>query len=116
MYLVFSTFPTEEKATEISRQLVAERLIACASILPGVRSVYRWEGAVHNESEVLAILKCPSRGFPALQKRLRELHPYDLPEIVAVKPGAALPDYVAWVRESCPTKSSARGSRGATQA
>ncbi len=96
MLLVLSTFPTEDQAREIVRALVEEGLLACASVLPPVRSIYRWRGAVHDEAEVLALLKCPAGGYPALEKRLRELHPYELPEIVAFEPAGGLPEYFAW--------------------
>ena len=100
MMLVFSTFPNDEKAREIVRVLVDEQLIACGNILPPMRSIYRWKGAVHDESEVLAILKVARSGYAVLQARLHELHPYELPEIIAVDVGAGLPSYLDWVREN----------------
>lgn len=100
MLLVLSTFPTEDKAREIARTLVEEGLLACASVLPPVRSIYRWQGMMHDESEVLALLKCPVGGYPALEQRLRELHPYELPEIVAFEPAGGLPEYLAWVERA----------------
>ena len=100
MLLVFSTFPTEEKAREIVRCLVDEQLIACGNIVPALRSIYRWKDAVHEDAEVLAILKVSRPAYPAVQQRLRELHPYELPEIVAVPVEAALPEYLGWVAEN----------------
>ena len=100
MLLVFSTFPTEEKAREIVRCLVDERLIACGNFVPSMRSIYRWKGAVHEETEVLAILKLSRAAYPAVQQRLREMHPYELPEIIAVPVEAALPEFLGWVAEN----------------
>lgn len=101
MMLVFSTFPTDEKAREIVRVLVEERAIACGNILPGVASIYRWKGEVREETEVLALLKVSRNAYGHLQKRLRELHPYEVPEIVAIAVDSGLPEYLDWVRENC---------------
>lgn len=99
MHLVLSTFPSEEKAVEIARILLTERLIRCANIIPAVRSLYEWRGEICDEAEVLMVLKCAQELSPALQTRLRILHPYELPEIVAIQPDAVLPEYRAWVRD-----------------
>ena len=100
MLLVFSTFPNEERAREIVRLLVGERLVACGNVLPSVHSIYRWKGEVHAGAEVLVILKISRAVFPDMQARLRALHPYELPEIVAVPVEAALPEYLGWVAEN----------------
>ena len=101
MMLVFSTFPNEEKAREIVRVLVEERAIACGNILPAMTSIYRWKGEVREEAEVLALLKVSRNAWAHLQRRLRELHPYEVPEIIAVSVDAGLPEYLDWVRENC---------------
>lgn len=98
MFLVLSTFPSEAKAAEVAQTLLAENLIACANLLPGVRSLYRWQGQLCDEAEVLVLLKCPAAGYAQLEARLRELHPYEVPEIVALRPEAVLPAYAEWVR------------------
>ena len=100
MHLVLSTFPTEDQAREAARTLVEEGLIACANVLPPVRSIYRWQGAVCDEAEAIALLKCPAGGYPALERRLRELHPYELPEILAFEPVAGLTEYLAWADQA----------------
>jgi periplasmic divalent cation tolerance protein len=100
MLLVFSTFPNEAKAREIVRCLVDERLVACGNVLPSIHSIYRWKGEVHEEREVLAILKISRAVFPDLRARLRALHPYELPEVIAVPVEAALPEYLGWVAEN----------------
>lgn len=101
MMLVFSTFPTEDKAREIVRVLVEERAIACGNILPSIGSIYRWKGEVREETEVLALLKVSRNACAHLQKRLRDLHPYEVPEIVAIAVDSGLPEYLDWVRENC---------------
>ena len=95
--LACSTCPDPESASTIARTLVDERLAACVSQLPGVASTYRWQGAVETASEVLLLIKTTDDRMDALAARLRQLHPYELPELVAVEVRAGLPDYLAWV-------------------
>ena len=95
--IVFSTFATEDEAARITRTLVEERLIACANLLPGARSIYRWQGQVADQREVVALMKTRKQDWPALMARLHELHPYDTPECVAVRIAAGAPGYMAWL-------------------
>ena len=96
--LVLTTAPDTEVAERIARVLVEERFAACANVLPGVTSVFRWEGAVQREAEVLVFLKTTHDGVGALEDRLVELHPYDVPEVLALAvPGGHEP-YLDWVR------------------
>jgi len=95
--LVLSTFPDAEVARTIARTLVEERLAACANLLPGAESLYWWKGVIESSSEVLAIFKTTEEGYPRLEVRLKELHPYELPEIVAVRPAGGLPAYLEWI-------------------
>ena len=95
--IVFSTFATEDEAARITRTLVEERLIACANLLPGARSIYRWQGQVADQREVVALMKTRKQDWPALMSRLHELHPYDTPECVAVRIAAGAPGYMAWL-------------------
>ncbi len=97
--LVFSTFPDADRAREIGRQLVAERLAACVSLVPGVRSIYVWEGRTEESGETLALIKTRREIYPALESRLQALHPYDVPEIVAVELTAGLPAYLRWLAD-----------------
>ena len=99
--LVLTTFSDLESARRTVRVLVEERLAACANLLPGVESVYRWKGVIETASEVTAMLKTTAGRYPALEARLKELHPYELPEIVAVEIRAGLGGYLAWVAENC---------------
>ena len=98
--LVWTTFANEEDAARVVRTLVEERLIACGNLLPGVRSLYRWKGAVADEREVMAILKTRKQDWVALLSRLHELHPYEVPECVAVRVAAGAPRYMAWLESA----------------
>lgn len=101
--IVFCTCPDAGTAERIARALVEERLAACVNILPGVASVYRWQGAVERADEVLLLAKTAADRVPALSARIAALHPYELPEVLAVEAGAGLPDYLQWVAaESAP--------------
>jgi len=82
---VFSTYPDAETARSIAHTLVKEQLAACANIIPGVESIYRWKGAIETSGEVLAILKTTEERYPELEARIKELHPYEVPEVVAVE-------------------------------
>ena len=97
MLIAFSTFPDEATARNICSALVAEGLAACANILPQVTSIYRWQGELKVEGECLAILKISAGGFPALEEKLPALHPYEVPEIVAIAAAAVNAKYLTWV-------------------
>ena len=94
--LCFSTCPDADTARRIADALVDERLAACVNALPGVASTYRWQGQVERADEVLLLIKTRADALPALQARLVELHPYELPELVAVEAGG-LPAYLDWI-------------------
>jgi periplasmic divalent cation tolerance protein len=95
--VVLVTAPTVEGATELARALVEERLAACGNVLPGVRSVYRWQGTVQEETEALLLLKTTRGRFDALRDRVTELHPYDVPEVLALPVEAGSAPYLAWL-------------------
>ena len=99
--LALSTFPDAENAHSIAEQLVTDRLVACANILPAVQSIYRWEGKVEKAAETMVLFKTTESRLPALQAKLKTLHPYDVPEIVAVRVSDGLPEYLQWVSENC---------------
>ena len=99
--VVFCTFPDSGVARRIVHTLVEERLVACGNLLPGVESIYRWKGAVETSAEVMVILKTTEMAYAQLQARIKELHPYDLPEVLALKAYDGLPDYLQWVLQSC---------------
>lgn len=91
------TCPDDETAERIASALVAERLAACVNRLPGLTSVYLWQGRVERDKETLLLIKTTDARFAALARRLRELHPYELPEIIAIPVTKGLPEYLQWV-------------------
>ena len=95
---VLMTAPDAEVAERLARTLVDERLAACANIVPGVVSVYRWEGEVQRDSEVLIILKTSAEVLDDLESRAVELHPYDVPEVLALPVRGGHGPYLDWVR------------------
>ena len=95
--IVLTTCPDKACAERIAMALVEEGLAACVSILPPMRSIYRWEGKIETASEQLLIIKSVTARFPAIRDRLRALHPYELPEIIAVPIADGLPEYLAWL-------------------
>lgn len=96
-YLCYCSCPDTGSAETIAQALVGERLAACVSILPGMRSVYRWKGALESSQEVLLLVKTTEARLQALTARVVELHPYELPEVIAVEVAAGLPAYLAWI-------------------
>ncbi len=107
--LTFCTCPDESVALSLAETLVGEGLAACVNLLPGVRSSYFWQGKLQRDAEVLLLIKSSASGFPDLAARLRELHPYDLPEIMAVPISHGLSDYLNWVI-TCTTPASLTSS------
>ncbi len=98
--IVLTTFADGDSAAQVVRSLVTEKLAACGTILPGARSIYAWNGSVEDSSEVLVILKIAAASEPHLYKRLKELHPYEVPEIVSLFPSHWDEAYGRWVVES----------------
>src|SRR3546814_10850515 len=86
-------------SSRISDALVCERLTACVSGLPGVHSVYRWQDVGERADEVQLLIKTVAARIPALVERIVALHPYDLPEVVAVEGASGLPAYLEWISE-----------------
>ncbi|MEY4374647.1 MAG: hypothetical protein RL760_814 [Candidatus Eisenbacteria bacterium] len=98
--IVFSTFANEADAARVARVLVEERLVACAQLVPGARSIYRWQDEVREDAEVVVLMKTRKQDWTALLSRLHELHPYETPECVAVRVAAGAPKYMAWLDEA----------------
>ena len=98
--VVLVTAPDPEKAAEIARTLVEERLAACGSVVPGLRSIYRWEGRVQDDREALLLLKTTRARFEALRARVLALHPYQVPEVLALPVEAGSAPYLAWIAEA----------------
>ncbi len=95
--VVLVTTPTPDRAAEIARALVEERLAACGNVVPGLRSVYRWEGKVHDDAEALLVLKTTRARFEALRDRVLALHPYEVPEVIALPVEAGRARYLQWI-------------------
>ena len=106
VFLILSTCPDADTAQRLARILVEERLAACVSLLPGGVSTYRWQGRVEQATEVQLLAMTPADRRDALMARLAELHPYELPEILAVETAAGLPAYLDWVTAETRTDAS----------
>jgi periplasmic divalent cation tolerance protein len=96
---VYVTCASPAEAAALGRTLVEERLAACANVLPGVTSIYHWQGAVQQDAETALLLKTRACLFPAVERRLREQHGYEVPCIVAWPLEAVSEPYARWVRE-----------------
>lgn len=95
--VVLVTAPTPERAAEIARAVVEERLAACGNVVPGLRSIYRWEGKVQEDAEALLVLKTTRARLDALRDRVLALHPYEVPEVIALPVEAGSAPYLAWI-------------------
>lgn len=98
--VLLTTIPPDERGPAIARALVDERLAACVNLVPGVRSIYRWDGAVCDEPEALAIVKTTAATAPALVARLCELHPYQVPEGIVIATAGGHAPYLRWVADA----------------
>lgn len=95
--LVLTNLPDRASAERLAESLVERRLAACVNILAPCRSVYRWKGALQRDEEYPLLAKTSAERYPALEAAIREAHPYELPEIIAVPIERGLPAYLAWV-------------------
>jgi periplasmic divalent cation tolerance protein len=98
--IVLITAPSAEEAARIAEPLVSERLAACVNIVGGVTSIYRWQGEVTRDNETLMIVKTTDERYDELERRVKELHSYTTPEVIAIKIERGSPDYLHWLRES----------------
>jgi periplasmic divalent cation tolerance protein len=98
--VVVTTVGTEEQANLIAREIVARRQAACVNILPGIRSMYRWKGKICKDGELLLVVKTLEREFEGVAATIRELHNYELPEILAFSVGRAEPQFLQWIADS----------------
>ncbi|MFN3593091.1 MAG: divalent-cation tolerance protein CutA [Thiobacillaceae bacterium] len=95
---ILTTLPDPATARQLARRLVEARLAACVNVLEGCTSVYRWQGAVEEASETVLVIKTAHDRYAALETFLRQQHPYELPEIIALPIAQGLPEYLDWVR------------------
>ena len=98
--VVFITAPSTKEARTIAASLVRERLAACVGVLPGVRSIYRWKSKVESAREVLLLAKTTGPKLPSLIRRVKALHSYDVPEVIALPILAGNQEYLHWIDES----------------
>jgi periplasmic divalent cation tolerance protein len=103
--VVLVTTPTPERAAEIARAVVEERLAACGNVIPGLRSIYRWEGSIQDDAEALLLLKTTRARFEALKERILALHPYQVAEVIALPVTAGSAPYLAWIAGETATSS-----------
>lgn len=96
--IVLTTCPDMTSARRLAEALVNERLAACVNILPGLHSVYRWKGQVEQADELLLVIKGMRENYAAIEARVRALHPYELPEVLAVPIASGLGAYLSWLR------------------
>lgn len=97
--VALSTVGSAEEADRLARALVERRLAACVNVVPGVVSHYRWQGELQRDEERLLVIKTRAERIEALRDALRELHPYELPELVAFEISAGSPEYLKWLDE-----------------
>lgn len=98
--LVLTTVGSEADGLTIARTLVEERLAACVNVLPAMMSVYRWKGQVEEEREHQLVIKTTPERVPAIEMRLRELHSYEVPELLVMHAAGGAEAYLAWLRQS----------------
>jgi periplasmic divalent cation tolerance protein len=98
--IIFVTAPNEDEARRIAETVVEERLAACVNIINGVESIYRWQGEVARDRELLLIIKTTSGCYGALERRVKELHSYTTPEVIAFRIERGSASYLDWIRDS----------------
>ena len=98
--IVFVTVPGGEDASRIGEALVSEKLAACVNVVPGIESIYRWEGKVTRDAEWLLIIKTTDERFDEMERRVKALHVYETPEVIAFKISRGSEDYLKWLQES----------------
>ena len=97
VFVVLVTVANQDGAVKIAKNIVKEKLAACVNIIPGVRSIYMWQGDVCDDQEVLMIIKTSRLAFPKLENRIKELHSYEVPEIIAISLSDGFEGYISWV-------------------
>lgn len=100
MMIVITTIDNIQNAEKIAHILIEEKLAVCINIIPNIRSIYIWQGEKKIEEEVIMVIKTEKDMFPNVIKRLKELHPYDLPEIIGLPINYGLPEYLEWIKVS----------------
>ncbi|GAB4354117.1 MAG: divalent-cation tolerance protein CutA [Gammaproteobacteria bacterium] len=99
LLVVYCTCPDRESGEQLATRLVEDRLAACVNLIPGITSLYVWNEALQQDSEVLLVIKTTSQKYPKLEGTLKTIHPYEVPEIIATPIVAGATAYLDWVRE-----------------
>lgn len=99
-YIGFCTVPNQEIASKIARKLVEDQLVACVNIIPGLVSIYRWEGKIEESSELLCMMKTQRKLIPKVMDTIIKLHTYKVPEIIFSSIESGWPPYLQWIFES----------------
>lgn len=99
--LVLCTCPDSNTADRLARRLIADRAAACVNVAAPSRSIYRWQGRVEQADEVLLSVKTTANNYKKLEQIIRQEHPYEVPEIIALPVQEGLPEYLKWVEEAC---------------
>ena len=97
--LVFTNLPDRDSAIKLAQGLVEQRLAACVNLLRGCTSVYRWQGAIERSEEIPVLIKTRAARYPEVEAAIRRLHPYELPEVIAVRVESGFSEYLEWVAE-----------------
>jgi periplasmic divalent cation tolerance protein len=97
--LVMTNMPDAASAHAMARRLVDQKLAACVNCLPGVKSIYRWQGAIEEADEVTLLIKTTASSYAGLEAAIKDSHPYQVPEIIALPLSGGLPAYLAWVTQ-----------------
>jgi periplasmic divalent cation tolerance protein len=99
-YLVLTTTKARVEAERMAKKIVGEKLAACANVVPSISSTYRWKGKIERSRETLLLIKTSGEKLDKLIERIKELHSYEVPEIIAVPIERGLPEYLKWLKES----------------
>ena len=111
--IVLNTCPDKDTATSVASALIQQHLAACVNILPGLTSIFHWQGQIESSEEVLLLIKTTQTAYDAVQATICDIHPYELPEIIAVPINAGLPAYLAWIGIN--VENSVEGKRTTTE-
>jgi periplasmic divalent cation tolerance protein len=102
-FIVYVTAPNEEEGAKIARVIIEEQLAACVNIVRNIRSIYRWQGRIEDETEVLLIAKTRKELFEKLKNRVKSMHSYAVPEVIAIPVQAGSEDYLRWLATETPS-------------
>ncbi len=102
--IILCTCPNKKSADDLASHLITEKLAACVNIIDGVRSVYEWQGKIEKSQEQLLVIKSHSDQYAAIESTIKTLHPYELPEIIAVPIERGHPEYLQWINKCLCTK------------